>query len=376
MYRYTRARGVVVAALALTAMFGLVGDAYTTYGKWATDRVTFYVNPQNLDVDPAAAEAALQSGMNVWHTQSGSSFRFVYGGRVNDTTTGNDNRNVIIFRNATNNSAIASTYSWSYAGALVDSDIIFWDAAYTFFTGASGCAGGAYIEDIAAHELGHAMGLQHSTVADATMYPSYSYCSQEQRTLSADDMEGAQYLYPGSSSTANTAPAVSVITPGDNSSVASGSTISFSGSATDKEDGNLSAQLKWTSSLDGPIGTGSAFSRSLSSGTHTIMAEVIDSGSLRSSSQIALMVTVPAPPPTGLPLTVRAYRLKGGIKRVDLTWSGLTASSVDLYRNGVKVKVVPNQGSYVDNLSSGGSYTYKVCETGSTMCAGPATAQF
>jgi hypothetical protein len=55
---------------------------------------------------------------------------------------------------------------------------------------------GFYIEDIAAHEFGHALGLGHSTILGATMYPSVSSCNASNRTLDADDIAGAQVLYP------------------------------------------------------------------------------------------------------------------------------------------------------------------------------------
>src|SRR5204862_2971500 len=117
-------------------------------------------------------------------------------------------------RNVSNGSTIATTYSWwNGNNELLDSDIIFWDGGFTFFTGTSSCGvvpNAAYIEDIAAHELGHALGLNHSTATDATMYPSYSYCSQEFRTLASDDIAAAQSLYGSGSAPANTAPSVTI----------------------------------------------------------------------------------------------------------------------------------------------------------------------
>ena len=78
-------------------------------------------------------------------------------------TSALDNRNVVMFRNSSSGSAVATTYTWYSGGERVDSDIIFWDGAYQFFTGTTGCSMGAYIEDIATHELGHTLGLGHSS---------------------------------------------------------------------------------------------------------------------------------------------------------------------------------------------------------------------
>jgi len=46
---------------------------------------------------------------------------------------------------------------------------------------------------VAIHEIGHALGLRHSTVSAAIMFPTYSGIK---RTLDADDIQGMQSIYP------------------------------------------------------------------------------------------------------------------------------------------------------------------------------------
>ena len=186
------ALGIVAIVTALSAA---AGYAYTLAAyHWHLNPVVIYLNPANHDVSTTAAEAAVKVGMNAWNGKAHISY--LYGGRVSDTATKIDGRNVVIFRNATNGSAVATTYSWSKSGARFDSDTVLWDGKYHFYTGTSGCSGGAYVEDISAHELGHTLGLSHSTVTEATMYPTYHYCGTIMRTLASDDIAGLKKLYP------------------------------------------------------------------------------------------------------------------------------------------------------------------------------------
>jgi hypothetical protein len=274
--------------LGLAVALAVITEAYTTFGKWSSASVVYYINPSNQDVTATMAEAAVRAGASAWTQQSGANFQFVYGGRVSATTTGYDLRNVVLFRNASNGGTIATTYYWTSLGLLLDADIIFWDGAWTFFAGSSGCSGGAYIQDVATHEFGHALGLKHSSVTGATMYPSYTQCSTQMRSLAADDIAGVQKLYPPTGT--NTAPVVAISKPVSNTTVAQGTAITFAGSATDKEDGNLTAALAWTSSLEGPLGGGGSFSRVLSAGTHIIKASVSDSRGLTGSKQVTITV--------------------------------------------------------------------------------------
>ena len=95
----------------------------------------------------------------------------------------------------------------------------------------------------------------------------------------------------GGTTPASATPVASITSPADNSIIASGATILFEGTASDTEDGDLTASLVWTSDLDGQIGTGGSFSTTLSDGNHTITAEVTDSGSATGSSSIAVEVS-------------------------------------------------------------------------------------
>lgn len=158
--------------------------------------VAYYVNPANMDLPTAAIEPAIRIGADAWHVQSGSPFAFVFAGFSTQTNNTNDGINLVMFRNASAGSALATTYSWFLGTRIVDADIVFWDADFQFVTGTSGCSGAFFIEDIATHEFGHALGLGHSTVASATMYPSISACSQQSRTLDPDDIAGVLSLYP------------------------------------------------------------------------------------------------------------------------------------------------------------------------------------
>ena len=101
----------------------------------------------------------------------------------------------------------------------------------------------------------------------------------------------AIFLYI-SESGGNTAPTVSITAPANGSSFTSGTAVTFSGTASDAQDGSLSSSLVWTSSLSGIIGSGASFSTSaLAVGTHTITASVTDSGGLPGSASISVTVT-------------------------------------------------------------------------------------
>ncbi len=94
----------------------------------------------------------------------------------------------------------------------------------------------------------------------------------------------------------NTPPVVAITAPANGSSFASGTSVTFTGTANDAQDGNISAGLSWNSSINGAIGSGASFSTAaLSVGSHTITASATDSGSLTGSASINVTITSTAP---------------------------------------------------------------------------------
>jgi hypothetical protein len=67
--------------------------------------------------------------------------------------------------------------------------------------------------------------------------------------------------------TINASPSVTITAPADGSTVNQGDAVTFAGTATDAEDGDLSGSIGWSSDLDGALGTGaSVVAASLSAG--------------------------------------------------------------------------------------------------------------
>ena len=93
--------------------------------------------------------------------------------------------------------------------------------------------------------------------------------------------------------TVNSAPIVTINSPANNASFVKGAAISFSGAASDAQDGAITSKIIWDH--DGTIGTGGSFSVPLSTagltvGTHTITAKVTDSKGLSGLDSVTITV--------------------------------------------------------------------------------------
>ena len=147
----------------------------------------------------------------------------------------------------------------------------------------------------------------------------------------------------------------------------------FDGSASSDADGDPLA-YSWAFG-DGASGSGVTASHTYAAGgTYTVTLTVSDGTATGTQSQ---SVTVTAPASGGITLSGTGYKVKG-VKTVDLSWSGATSTNVDVFRNGAKLTTTANDGAHTDSTGQkgGGSYTYTVCEAGTSTCSPQITVSF
>lgn len=101
-------------------------------------------------------------------------------------------------------------------------------------------------------------------------------------------------------------------------------------------------------------------------------------GATASSPSNVASATTPEQPAGGaISLSANGFKVKGK-QQVDLSWSGSTASSVDIRRNGSLIATTSNDGAYNDNIGAkgGATYQYELCDAGTSNCSNTVTVVF
>lgn len=94
-------------------------------------------------------------------------------------------------------SCLAATLIGYYSGSTINDADVYTNTKYKFTSSkeTDGCASEFDMDGIMVHEVGHVIGIGHSNVAGATMYPTVSSCNFNNRTLEADDIAAKNDLY-------------------------------------------------------------------------------------------------------------------------------------------------------------------------------------
>ncbi len=169
---------------------------------------TKWLSAEQWSVDDSDAPIANMAGLlandvGTWESAAGADI--LGNGTVDRSydadTSAVDDRNGAEFAPISDEGVIAVTYTWGIFGgppsgrALVEWDMVFDSDSFSWAT--NGDPGAMDFENIATHELGHAMGLGHpeSTCTEETMYAFASLGETTKRTLNAGDIAGISGLY-------------------------------------------------------------------------------------------------------------------------------------------------------------------------------------
>ena len=165
--------------------------------RWATTPVTvrvYYIGNSTI-TDGDGGVTAVVGAIRVWGIISSSS-------TTSAAVRGSAPATIMLNSNGglCTGSCLAATltgYYISQAGddRIYDADVYTNTAQPLYSSREAGCSGEYDIDGIMAHEVGHVIGIGHSNVSGATMYPSVSACNTGNRTLATDDVNAKNDLY-------------------------------------------------------------------------------------------------------------------------------------------------------------------------------------
>jgi hypothetical protein len=200
---------VSIAALVSTAAFGYALLSPTR--RWFNADTPHQVNVDNRGVasvtggDPDHGVTAAVNAIKTWNsggvnvtTSSSASVAYRQGDGVSDVIFGDP---LHICTGTCLAATLTGYYSTSITGTcggltvdkVTDADTSF-NLSYNYTTPAQGsCSNEIYLDSVVAHEVGHVIGLAHSSNSSALMYPTVNYCSDKQ--VASDDINGRNALY-------------------------------------------------------------------------------------------------------------------------------------------------------------------------------------
>ncbi|XP_077051762.1 collagenase 3-like isoform X2 [Siphateles boraxobius] len=156
--------------------------------KWQTNRLTYRIENYTPDMSEAEVDDSIRRALQVWADVTPLRFTRIYSGTAD-----------IMISFATRNHGDGLPFDGP-RGVLAHA-----------FPPSSGIGGDAHFDDdedftfrssrgivlflVAAHEFGHSLGLDHSDVRGALMFPTYSFIDPGRFSLTSDDIRGIQSLY-------------------------------------------------------------------------------------------------------------------------------------------------------------------------------------
>jgi len=171
-------------------------------------RITYNLNPAGSDdLSFSQVEKALMASFQVWEDVPTSSVAFTRGPNSSSTTTMGDGILQLYWlenSESTNDGlnlagAVALTRrtfttSGAKIGEITDAATVFNGFRYKWAV--DGRSDAIDVQEVATHEIGHVLGLAHTPIGGATMYPLTIAGRTQSRTLAPDDMIAVSVSYP------------------------------------------------------------------------------------------------------------------------------------------------------------------------------------
>ena len=212
---------VILALVAFSLIYGVPAHSYLSLGsasggkftadKWTTIPVAIQIStkiaPGAKLVGNTHFETVIQNSLASWN--QAPNFQSPLGAATLSTLTAAQNGiNLICFCSSNpgfsnNDGTLALTVTTTSGTQIIGSNIFFnpqpSGVCFATDSGVSACpTAGDTIQDlqtVATHEIGHLIGLDHSAVVRAVMFP---FAPDKQTQLSWDDVAGVSLMYPKS----------------------------------------------------------------------------------------------------------------------------------------------------------------------------------
>ncbi|HEX7830727.1 MAG TPA: matrixin family metalloprotease [Thermoanaerobaculia bacterium] len=188
------ALAIVLTVVVLSAEPVMAYTLLSPRRTWASTPISVrvYTAGNSTINDSDGGVTAVAGAINAWGVvNSGTTSSPAVRGTAPATITLNNNGRVCT------GSCLAATLTGYYSGSTIYDADVYTNTKYKYTSSreTDGCSAEYDIDGIMVHEVGHVIGLGHSTVTGATMYPSVSSCNYNNRTLEADDIAGKNDLY-------------------------------------------------------------------------------------------------------------------------------------------------------------------------------------
>jgi hypothetical protein len=203
-------KAVVISALILSLSMAGSSFAFTVKlspqgeaARWPCSAASIFyvVNPSGPGSDPAIL-SALDEAFRSWSRAAGGGLAFVFSGQTAAAVAERDGVNTLFWvdrewRHGADVVAMASVWYADRKGTIEEADIEFNARDYRWSL--DGRDGSLPLPEIARHEIGHLLGVDHSFNPSAAMHGSVSPGLPVRTALSRDDVEAAFFLYPSGS---------------------------------------------------------------------------------------------------------------------------------------------------------------------------------